>query len=191
MPRRITLFFLFLVSYIPLFVILAVQLADEQLPEAGYGMLPIRTIIHNNRLSLFFLAISTAALAYYFIFSAVNFRSGFKNPVRIRKVENTGVEYLSYLSTYIVPFVGLKLGTWNELVATALLFGLIGFIYTRTNLIYANPTLALFGYYLYRVTLDNGDQRTVISKGKVKENGFYAYKEFNEEIYFIKPPAHD
>jgi hypothetical protein len=91
----------------------------------------------------------------------------------------------------VVPFAGLKLGTWNEMVATALLFGMIGFIYTRTNLIYANPTLALFGYYLYRVTLDNGDQKTVISKGKVRENGFYAYKAFNEEIYFIKPPAHD
>jgi hypothetical protein len=191
MPRRITLFFLFLVSYVPLFVILAIQLLDPKVTDPGYGRQPVGTILHNNRLPLFFLGLSAAALAYYFMFAAVNNRSGFRNPVRVRKVENTGAEYLSYLATYVVPFAGLKLGTWNEMVATALLFGMIGFIYTRTNLIYANPTLALFGYYLYRVTLDNGDQKTVIAKGKVRENEFYAYKEFNEEIYFIKPPAHD
>ncbi len=189
MPRRITLFFLFLVSYVPLFVILAIQLLDPQVTSPGYGRLPPGTILRNNRVSVFFLALAAASLAYYLVFAAVNNRSGFRNPVRVRKVENTGAEYLSYLATYVVPFAGLKLGTWNEMVATALLFSLIGFIYTRTNLIYANPTLALFGYYLYKVTLENGDQKTVIARGKVKENEFYAYKEFNEEIYFIKPPG--
>jgi hypothetical protein len=66
------------------------------------------------------------------------------------------------------------------------LFLVIGFIYTKTNLLYANPTLALFGYYINLATFDDGEERTVISKGKLKRNNSYKYKELNEDLYFIK-----
>jgi hypothetical protein len=186
MVKRLTLFALFLVSYIPLFVILAIQHINDKFCSETGEPLSLLQIVYNNRLSLTLISISLIALLYYFVFSSINYRSGFKNPVRIKKVENTGVEYLSYLATYILPFIGLKFSTWNEVLATILLFLIIGFIYTRTNLIYANPTLALFGYYLYKVTLDNDEQKTVISEGKVRKEQFYRYKEFNEDIYFIK-----
>jgi hypothetical protein len=82
--------------------------------------------------------------------------------------------------------MGVKFDTWNNLVATAFLFLLIGFIYTKTNLLYANPTLALLGYYISLATFEDGEERTVISKGKLKKNNFYKYKELSEDLYFIK-----
>jgi hypothetical protein len=111
--------------------------------------------------------------------------------MKITRIRNSGIEYLSYLATYIIPFIGLKFNTWNNLLATSLLFTVIGFIYTKTNLLYANPTLALFGYYIFHATFEDGEERVVISKGKLKKNNFYKYKEICDDLYFIKPIQND
>jgi len=186
MLKKTTLFALFLVSYIPLFLILAIQnLNDESFDENGQA-LSISQILKNNLLSLIMVGISLLSLVYYLIFIKVNATAGFRNPKKVIRIKNSGVEYLSYLATYIIPFIGLKFDTWNNLLATSLLFVVIGFIYTKTNLLYANPTLALFGYYIFQVTFEDGEERAVISKGKLKKNNSYKYKELNDELYFIK-----
>ncbi|MBN8703795.1 MAG: hypothetical protein J0M08_12075 [Bacteroidetes bacterium] len=186
MLKKTTLFALFLVSYIPLFLILAIQnLNDKMLDEQGIA-LSIMPILKNNLFSLVLVTISILSFLYYLIFIKVNASAGFRNPKKVVRIKNSGIEYLSYLATYIIPFIGLKFDTWNNLLATTLLFLIIGFIYTKTNLLYANPTLALFGYYIFQATFEDGEERTVISKGKLKKNASYRYKELDEDLYFIK-----
>jgi hypothetical protein len=186
MVRKSTLFALFLVSYIPLFLILAIQnIKDSIIDDKGVNLTTLQ-ILENNLLSLILLSISILSLIYYLIFIKINDSGGFRNPKKIIRIKNSGVEYLSYLATYIIPFIGLKFDTWNNLIATSLLFLIIGFIYTKTNLLYANPTLALFGYYINLATFEDGEERTIISKGKIKRNNSYKYKELSEDIYYIK-----
>lgn len=186
MVRKTTLFFLFLISYIPLFVILAIQNLSDKLVDDKGVKLPISIILENNIISIVLIIVSILSLFYYLIFAKINSRGGFRNPKKILRIKNTGVEYLSYLATYIIPFIGVEFDTWNNLLATTLLFLLIGFIYTKTNLLYANPTLALFGYYISLATFEDGEERTVISKGKLKKNNHYKFKELSEDLYFIK-----
>lgn len=186
MLKNVTLYALFLVSYIPLFVILAIQNVKTDLVSSVGVRLELSQILLNNLISIILLVISLLSLGYYFIFIKVNASAGFRSPKKILSIKNSGAEYLSYLATYILPFVGLKFDSIPNLAATALLFVVIGFIYTRTNLIYANPTLALFGYYIFSATFEDGLEKTIISKGKVKANESHKYKELSEEVYFIK-----
>lgn len=191
MLKKSTLFALFLVSYIPLFFILAIQnINDKNVNDKGKPLTNTE-ILHNNILPIILVIISLLSFAYYLIFIKVNASAGFRNPKKIVRIKNSGVEYLSYLATYIIPFIGLKFDSWNNLMATSLLFIIIGFIYTKTNLLYANPTLALFGYYIFQVTFEDGDEKTIISKGKVKKNKSYKYKELDDDLYFIKQNTND
>lgn len=186
MIRKTTLFALYIVSYLPLFFILSIQNINDQIFNSNGELLSFREIVFNNKISLILIAISLLATLYYFIFSKVNQRYGFGNPEKISTTKNSGVEYLSYLATYIIPFVGLKFEPWNNLLASIILFLLIGFIYTKTNLIYANPTLALFGFYIYEIETDQGETRTIISKGQIHKEIFYSFKQISDNIYFIK-----
>lgn len=186
MVKKTTLFALFLVSYIPLFIILAIQNLNDKVVEQNGVTMSVWQILMNNLLPLVLCLISILSLFYYFVFIKVNASAGFRSPKKITRIKNSGIEYLSYLATYIIPFIGLKFDTWNNLIATSLLFFVIGFIYTKTNLLYANPTLALFGYYIFQATFEDGEERTVISKGKLKKNNSYKYKELSDDIYFIK-----
>lgn len=186
MVRKITLFALFLVSYIPLFFILAIQNISVALINEKTLLDSLLYVLKTNVLSDILILISLLSLIYYFVFVYLNSKGGFRNPKKIIKLKNSGVEYLSYLATYIIPFLGLKFDSWNNILATTLLFLVIGFIYTKTNLLYANPTLALFGHYLYQVTFEDGDEMTVLCKGKLKKNTFYKYKILNDDLYFIK-----
>ena len=186
MVRKITLFALFLVSYIPLFLILAIQNVSITLNDKKTLLHSCLHLLKVNLLSDILILISLLSLTYYFIFVYLNSKGGFRNPKKIVKLKNSGVEYLSYLATYIIPFLGLKFDSWNNTVATILLFLVIGFIYTKTNLLYANPTLALFGHYLYQVTFEDGEEITVLCKGKLKKNTSYKYKILNDDLYFVK-----
>lgn len=186
MLRKTTLFSLFLVSYIPLFLILAIQNINDEIYDKCGNLLSISTILTNNALTITLFILSLISFLYYLLFAKINSKGGFRNPKKITRIKNTGVEYLSYLATYIIPFIGLKFDSWNNLIATTFLFLVIGFIYTKTNLLYANPTLALFGYYINLATFEDGEERTVISKGKLKRNNSYKYKELSEDLYFIK-----
>ncbi len=186
MLKKTTLFALFLLSYIPLFFILAIQnINDKRTDDKGLPF-SVKQIFHNNLLSISLVLICIVSLIYYILFIKINASAGFRNPQKVIKIKNSGIEYLSYFATYIIPFIGLKFDSWNNLIATTILFLLIGFIYTKTNLLYANPTLALFGYYIYQVTFESGEEKIVISKGKVKRNQSYKYKELDEDLYFIK-----
>lgn len=186
MLRKTTLFALFLVSYIPLFLILAIQNINDKVVDASKNVLPISEVLWNNSLPIALIGISVISFLYYIFFTAMNSKGGFRNPKKITKIKNSGVEYLSYLATYIIPFMGVKFDSWNNTIATIFLFLVIGFIYTKTNLLYANPTLALFGYYINLATFEDGEEITIISKGKIKKNNSYKYKELCDNLYFIK-----
>jgi len=98
----------------------------------------------------------------------------------IKKIEFNSEKFIEYIVAYIVPFLGFNLGKWQEVLALGILFGLIGFIYIRSEMIYMNPMLNLFGYELYKVETDK-KSFMVISKTK-KEN-----KEEikSKKIYFL------
>ncbi|PNR95153.1 hypothetical protein [Petrotoga olearia] len=156
--------FLFLLSYLPLFVIFAIN---------NFG----------NVLFLFFSIFSIFVFAVslvLFISAKTNAEEKF---IKFEKVESQNVRLLDYIFVYILPFINM--GGIKELISFAIIVFIVGNIYVKTDLIVINPVLALFGYSIYKVYLmDEGKKsmRPVWLISKSITEGM-KLKEFSKDIY--------
>lgn len=73
---------------------------------------------------------------------------------------------LSYVVTYLVPFVGASADTLRERTAYLLLFAVLAVLYVRASLFYINPLLNLVGYHLHEGTR-SGRMVVVVSKRRL------------------------
>lgn len=87
------------------------------------------------------------------------------NPIfTVKAVSVHNKEYITYLGTYILPFTALETKTCFDVMAYAFMFLTIGFIFAKTNLVYTNPMLMIFGYEMYEVTTTKDNKYICISK---------------------------
>jgi len=133
MPRRWTLWALFLSSYAPLFVLVAIR------------------SIGTSRV----LAITSAALALLGLAGTLIFLLAVREkPAGIYdllEVENRDPDVAAYAATYLLPFLTVFSGTWQDLASLAGFVLILGIVYVRSRLIYINPLLSLLGFRLWRV----------------------------------------
>lgn len=71
--------------------------------------------------------------------------------------KNENYEYLTFLTTYIIPLICIDLKNIRYIIVLGILLILIGAIFVKIDLYYGNPTLALMGYRLYRAEIENVD----------------------------------
>lgn len=64
-------------------------------------------------------------------------------PYEIESIKNENYEYLTFLTTYIIPLICIDLTKIRYVFVLAVLLVLIGFIFIRMDLYCGNPTLAL------------------------------------------------
>jgi hypothetical protein len=124
---------LFLCSYAPLFLILAIRFTEHWL-EALCG-------------GLFLLGLG-GGLAVILRYRAVSGRSW-----TATRVEDRGAEVAGYLASYILPFVVVPEPGWRDLVGYAIFFVVAATIYIRSGMLQINPTLYLFGWRVFAVSL--------------------------------------
>lgn len=115
-------------------------------------------------------------------------------PLQINVVEtkNINYEHITFLVTYIIPLLSFDVSNLRYLIVLSLLLLIIGAIYIKTNLFYANPTLALLGYHIYKITgweCINSAKKyykdiIVITKTKIPPNGEVQLKLLSDNIYF-------
>jgi hypothetical protein len=153
--------FLFLSSYTPLFLILI-------LTKYSLTILIVLGLVS---------LISNLSLIYIIKLSVKMEGRYIKE---IKRVEFNSEKFIEYIVAYIAPFLGFNLGKWQEVLALGILFCLIGFIYIRSEMIYMNPMLNLFGYELYKVETDKKGFM-VISRTKKEDKEEIKSK----KIYFL------
>lgn len=111
-------------------------------------------------------------------------------PVAVSEVEEINYEHLTFLTTYIIPFICFDLTSERYLVALGLLLIVIGIIYVRTDKFYANPTLAVLGFRLYssKITKRTGEEIkvTLITKDRIKVGDKIRFLELDERVYYAK-----
>jgi len=61
---------------------------------------------------------------------------------------------MSNIASYLIRFVALTFGGWQQGVALLLFFIVLGIVYVNSNMIQVNPMLNLFGYHLYEITVE-------------------------------------
>lgn len=111
-------------------------------------------------------------------------------PFEIKRIEGINYEHLTFLATYVVPLISFDFGSGRQMIVLALLLIVMGVIYIKTDLFYANPSLALMGFHIYRV---DGDFKTgfregviLICRSKLVLGQKVLYLKLDDRIYYAK-----
>lgn len=91
----------------------------------------------------------------------------------LQSVEDLGYEQIAFLATYIIPFASFELANVRKTLLWAALLFITGMIYISIDKYYANPTLCLMGFKMYRAVYDSGSgqkkQVVLVSRQKLQE----------------------
>lgn len=111
----------------------------------------------------------------------------FAHPKTIKIVENISNNHLSFLATYILPFVTFDFSGRRNWFLFLFMIVIIGVIYVKTNFFYTNPTLSLLGVYVYYVSFEGDENKIIaISRKKLKAGDKISRRLIDENIYFVK-----
>lgn len=186
MTRKIGLFFL---SLWLLFLLIIIITVDIPLCFSGdcefVGWL---YLLKNNIIPIFcILALSIGLVSF------LDFRFQMQGTpelaFKITESENIDYEHLTFLTTYIIPLVCFQFENFRYILTFIIILFVIGLIYIRTDLFYANPTLAILGFRIYKVSGEfrNGEvrkERILITKNILTINDRIKYFKLDERIYY-------
>lgn len=81
----------------------------------------------------------------------------------IEGIDDINFELVPFVTSIFMPLISFQYDQLSHWLVTFLIVALIGFIFCNSDGFYTNPTLALFHYRLYQVTLGNlrrGDHKS-------------------------------
>jgi hypothetical protein len=138
-------------------------------------------------ISSFFLIVGTIV---YFKFR-FDLKGSTNLPFTIDKIESVNYEHLTFLATYIIPLICFDLGSFRYLIVLLLLLLAMGVIYIKTDLFYANPSLALLGFHIYKVdgSFKSSKREGIIllTRHRLKEKQKVKYIKLDDRIFYVKP----
>lgn len=127
---------MFVSSYSPLFLILAIQFEARWLQVAcaaiaALGVLTLLLLLH-----------------------AMKGKN--KTPFRVVSVADQGAEVAGYLATYLLPFLTISEPAPKDLVAYGLFLVVVGIVYVQSDMVQINPLLYLMRYRVSGITTSDG-----------------------------------
>ncbi|ANF52770.1 hypothetical protein A0O34_20620 [Chryseobacterium glaciei] len=146
------------------------------------GFISFQDILEMNIIPSISLIIVILGFIFYFQFKYI-INGNRSLPEKISKIENLNWEHLTFLVTYILPFLSFNLGENRNGLIFFLSLIIIGFIYVKTNMFYTNPTLALLGYHIYKISTANNDGIIIITKDIIKKDDWIKSKLLSDNIY--------
>src|SRR5260370_11706155 len=140
MPRLPVRCLLFFSSYFPLSLIYCFVLFEK----------------HRNWaiVSLLIGLISLIGLYLYFWFIAPKKTAFHEKIIDFHRHDG---DIMSYIASYIVPFISISLDGWVQLLSVGVFIFVLLILYVSSNMIYINPMLNVFGYHLYEVTFEGSE----------------------------------
>lgn len=115
-------------------------------------------------------------------------------PHKINSIKNENFEYLTFLTTYIIPLICIDLKNIRYIIVLGILLILIGSIFVKMDLYYGNPTLALMGYRLYRAEINNVDATDgviLLSKDRLCGNSSIKWIQIDKFVWVAKEIRND
>ena len=110
-------------------------------------------------------------------------------PYKVTTIKNENYEYLTFLTTYIIPLICIDLSNLRYVIVLIVLLFVIGYIFVRMELYYGNPTLALMGYRLYRADIDGVDAPDgviLIAQNRLSSGAYIKWIEIDEYVWVAK-----
>lgn len=151
---NIAIFVLFVTSYIPLFGLLILRQVKQNIDFLNFGGFDSQNIhlaFEKFGLSFFFVGFSLFGyVGLKFLLSNLDRRKSNGELVKVLDVENKNSESISYISTYIVPFIFQDTNNLFDITSIFIVLIIIFFIYTKSNMIVINPILSIT-HTLYQI----------------------------------------
>lgn len=186
MTRKIGLFFLSLWLLFVLIIIITAKVPVSFSKDSSF--VGFAYLLSNNIIPILcLLALLVGGISYWdFTFQM---KGTPELSFKITEIENIDYEHLTFLTTYIIPLVCFQFENLRYIIVFIILLFVIGAIYIRTDLFYANPTLAILRFRIYKVTGEfrNGEVRQskiLISKDKLTKDDRVKYFKLDERIYY-------
>ena len=170
---------LFLLSMAPFFIILGLMTMDIPITlDKDAEFIGWRQLWINTRLGWGIIGISIIfELCILGLFMLVCNKEAGEETELIDTIEDKNFELLAFVTSIFLPLISFKYDQLSHWMVILLIVVLIGYIFCHFDGFYTNPTLALFHYRLYSVTLSNQRQGSsqasrplvVITRNKLKK----------------------
>lgn len=188
--RKVDLYILSLALLFIFFIIITVQFPDDHL--ALNDVVAWKLLLTTNSLAL-----TSIVMLGYCTFAYKRFDFDLQGttdiPFEIKKVQSINYEHLTFLATYVVPLISFDFGSGRQMIVLALLLIVMGIIYIKTDLFYANPSLALLGFHIYQAdgNFKTGDREGIvlICRGRLVTGQRVSYIKLDDRIYYVKGTA--
>ena len=183
--QKLDLYILSLGLLFVFFIIITFKLPDNTFSIKEIGSW--KAIIVNNPITSLSMVLLTYCIYAYKRFD-FDLKGATELPFEIKKIESINYEHLTFLATYVVPLISFDFDSGRQMIVLAFLLIIMGIIYIKTDLFYANPSLALLGFHIYRAdgNFKNGDRDGIIliCRGKLSKGEKVAYIKLDDRIYY-------
>lgn len=175
---------LFLVSYLPLFLIMIVsQLYNhgDYLNWGGFNREAASNFFkHFGAISVLSALSIFGIVGLYFFLKNIGRRTLSSGvPVKVLDIENKNSESISYLFTYVIPFVFQDLSSLTDVFSVAILLTVTFLIYSNSSMLLINPTISM-RYSLYMIEYQE------LGSKNIKKGMLLSRNKFLEEDDCIK-----
>jgi len=161
---------LFASSYFPLMLI--------------FGIFLLRTYLY-WAIGTFTLGILSLLIVFFFIRWRKN--KGGVSQAKITGVDKRDENVMSYIASYIIPFVTFPLETWEQFSALLVFIIVLATLYINSNMIYINPMFNLVGYHLYEINIESDTMpHYLIARQAIKPNQMLYFVEISTNVYMEK-----
>ena len=142
MPSLLLRIMLFVSSYFPLSLIMFLLLLAAHQPLWGITALLVGTA-------------GVGALLFYMFSLAPRLA-----PIRVKITgyRSRDDQVMAYIVGYLLPFLTLPGGSWEQAVALMLFLGLLGWLYIHSALLFINPVLSVLGFHLYDISVEGSEE---------------------------------
>ena len=169
-----------------LIFLLAVDIPISFAPDAKFiGLVPL---IQRNWLAIISLFMALVGVVITFKLKH-RFRGVHYPPAEITSIKSENYEYLTFLTTYIIPLICIDLDKIRYVIVLGILLLIIGSIFVKMDLYLGNPTLALLGYHLYRIEakgFSTPDGILVISQDKLTVGTTIKWIKITDSVWVAK-----
>jgi hypothetical protein len=177
---------LYILSLWLLFILLFINKIKVPLCFSGCEFIGWKKLFSVNIIPTISIVFVVLGFIFYFRFKYIV--SGNKSlPEKVTYIENINWEHLTFLVTYVIPLLSFDLDFNLDKDRNSLMFFLvliiIGLIYVKTNMFYTNPTLAILGYHIYKISTTKRNNVIFISRDVISENDWIEHKLLSDNIY--------
>ncbi|MFK8265708.1 anti-phage protein KwaA [Capnocytophaga cynodegmi] len=142
-------------------------------------------LMKKNIYPIFYLFLIFLGLLFYPWFKYL-FKNNGSLPENVDKIENVNWENLTFLATYIIPLLSFNFGEGRNRLIFFLILLIMGIMFTKTNMYYTNPILAILGYHIYKLSTKNKEDIIVISRDVLYNKDKIKLVPLSDNVYIAK-----